>query len=673
MPVSTRSNSQSLFGNTSNEENLSSNQFANQYFRKAENLLTGKVKMTDPVPELVVPGAAVGNTADVTINPEPVADLATGAGEADIAQPEGSKKKAEYGLSVITDILLTQNKRFDIMCADLHTLKTDFAKFKIETEDNLSNLSVMVQNVSDTDTARSDAYRTLVDSSCTKYNHLAAVLCGETEALHKLDKRGVTILNRLTTVEQKVDNQATDLAAKFANIEQSLLASQQMSHQLSVKVQQLHTIVENAMYTDSDQEQPQGFSQQEETCVKELYTPPPVFEKRFSMGPKLNEPQNEQVLLPPRSFAAPVNVGVVNPSPHEALLQQLASALHDSVRANSAQGTRDNTKPLSVSLKDLPTFDGTDSTKLPKFFEDFDRCQTLGRWQNEAALDWFKSSMRGYAKSVFEQEHKNRDFATVEDAKKFLREHFLGVTDQQSAMNHLMSIRQGNTQPISELHAQVLALGEVALVALPTDSRNMVLKGVFINALRSANVRDFVDRAKPSNLNEAMKIAIEETARASRRKEDDKVFKSDQNSIRENSAKDQKQYKNENAGSAGNATSASSAGVPSQVPAPVDSRGNGNNRRARGRFRGNFRGNQRFVQTRPPFFYGHANSQNVPPPTMPGVSGYPSYSQAVASAPPVQAGLNPQFGLQSQGQSNFQPLQGGTGLAPGGVETHMTQ
>ena len=53
--------------------------------------------MTDPVLEVLKPGAAAVNAAEV-INPESDAVFATDAGKADLAKPEGYKTEKPGGL-----------------------------------------------------------------------------------------------------------------------------------------------------------------------------------------------------------------------------------------------------------------------------------------------------------------------------------------------------------------------------------------------------------------------------------------------------------------------------------------------------------------------------------------------------------------------------------------------
>ncbi len=104
-------------------------------------------------------------------------------------------------------------------------------------------------------------------------------------------------------------------------------------------------------------------------------------------------------------------------------------------------------KGAEIQLTDMPMFDGSDGFALIKFFQDFDRCRSVGRWGSVSALSWLKSSLRGLAAKVFE---KSGPFDNFNQAKQALLDKFLQAKDRRNALRQVMSLKQQNGQSVRD-------------------------------------------------------------------------------------------------------------------------------------------------------------------------------------------------------------------------------
>ncbi len=102
--------------------------------------------------------------------------------------------------------------------------------------------------------------------------------------------------------------------------------------------------------------------------------PPPSYKSATAAGTVQSSDHFVQESMQDALAPAPLdNAGSQNPP----FVNRLLDILQESMRNQGVQAAPVQTKPVSISLKDLPTFDGTSSSALIKFLCNFDRCRTF--------------------------------------------------------------------------------------------------------------------------------------------------------------------------------------------------------------------------------------------------------------------------------------------------------
>ena len=202
------------------------------------------------------------------------------------------------------------------------------------------------------------------------------------------------------------------------------------------------------------------------------------------------------------------------------LSKGIGCSIAETILANQNQNSHSqySGKPVSISKNDLPQFNGAVPSKLPKFLSDFNIAKELAKWQDHEALFLLKGCLTEYARDVFESA-PDGTCDTLSKAIDFLKSHFLKGTDQQSAMTRLYSCKQKPNQSVLEYYSEILDLSRTALASFGENEKNATLRTTFIGGLRSARLREHVDRRQPKDLTEAMNFAATEQERLNMRDE----------------------------------------------------------------------------------------------------------------------------------------------------------
>ncbi len=162
-------------------------------------------------------------------------------------------------------------------------------------------------------------------------------------------------------------------------------------------------------------------------------------------------------------------------------------------------------KGANIQLKDLPVFDGKDGFALVKFWKEFDRCRSIGRWTTVSALSWLKSSLRGIASKEFDAAGP---FDDLGQARQALNDRFLRDEDRWAASIELSNLRQLQNESVTQYFYKFDDMAEVA----HGDSPPPNLMATFINGLFSTEFQRIIQRQRPKTLSEAFRFAKEEEA-----------------------------------------------------------------------------------------------------------------------------------------------------------------
>ncbi len=166
-------------------------------------------------------------------------------------------------------------------------------------------------------------------------------------------------------------------------------------------------------------------------------------------------------------------------------------------------------KGANIQLNDLPVFDGKDGFSLVKFWKEFDRCRSIGRWTTVSALSWLKSSLRGIAAKEFDKAGPFDDF---DQARQALNDRFLTDEDREVAGVQLQNLRQLQNESVRQYFEKFDELVEVAYGDMPPPG----LKATFINGLLSEHAQRIIQIQRPKTLSEALRFAKEEEVIQSR-------------------------------------------------------------------------------------------------------------------------------------------------------------
>ncbi len=172
----------------------------------------------------------------------------------------------------------------------------------------------------------------------------------------------------------------------------------------------------------------------------------------------------------------------------------------------------------SVPLKDMPKFDGSDSTQLIKFLEEFQRCKSFCGWDDETSIQKIRDScLIGYAKTVINDSPEVGLYVSYPEFEKFLKKKFFADSDKQTALSQFMYLKQKPDQSLTEFHQ---ALCELAKIALGHDaSREPILVRTFITNLHNPWIIEAVERKCPTNMSQALAMAKDEEGIQLRRKD----------------------------------------------------------------------------------------------------------------------------------------------------------
>ena len=189
--------------------------------------------------------------------------------------------------------------------------------------------------------------------------------------------------------------------------------------------------------------------------------------------------------------------------------------------ADARRNEQNSPKRLEIRLKDLPAFDGIDGKLIVKFFADFDRCMTLGSWNNAEALVWLESCLAGIALAEFQASGAHR---TVANAKQALLRRFLPESKREVIWEQVENVRQGETESVGEYYARFLELKEIALGNENGRFAEQMAFRCFLAGLYSSEIRIVTQRRKCRSLAEAVQFIEEEETRQESKRARDCVF-----------------------------------------------------------------------------------------------------------------------------------------------------
>ena len=161
-------------------------------------------------------------------------------------------------------------------------------------------------------------------------------------------------------------------------------------------------------------------------------------------------------------------------------------------------------KALSTKIKPA-TFDG--SGNWLDYKAHFEVCTELNGWTQHEKGMYLAVSLRGQAQGVFGNiANKSHDYTEL---IKVLEERFAPPNQTELYRVQLRERKQKASETLSELGEDIRRLSNLAYPTAPSDVRETLVKEQFIDALVSSDMRLRIKQARPENLNDAVRHAVE--------------------------------------------------------------------------------------------------------------------------------------------------------------------
>ena len=193
----------------------------------------------------------------------------------------------------------------------------------------------------------------------------------------------------------------------------------------------------------------------------------------------------------------------------------------------------------SGSVKVKPaTFDGTGSWL--DYRAHFDAVAEINRWSQTEKDLYLAISLRGQAQGVFGNlSTQSKDYDKLVQA---LEQRFAPPNQTELYRVQLRERRQTASETLSALGQDIRRLANLAYPTAPIDVRDTLAKEQFIDALHSSDMRLTVKQARPSDLNVAVRHAVELEAynRAEKRKTEGEGYLRSTNAMEQKTSTDSK-------------------------------------------------------------------------------------------------------------------------------------
>ena len=159
------------------------------------------------------------------------------------------------------------------------------------------------------------------------------------------------------------------------------------------------------------------------------------------------------------------------------------------------------TKPKDVVMKPA-TYDG--SVAWTDYKAHFEACAKLNGWADEQKGLYLSVSLRGQAQGMYSNLGSDYD-----DLVKVLEKRFAPPKQTELYRVQLRERRQKASESMSELGQDIRQLTNLAYPKAPSDVRETLAKEQFIDSLVNSEMRLKIKQARPIDLNDAVRHAVE--------------------------------------------------------------------------------------------------------------------------------------------------------------------
>ena len=144
-----------------------------------------------------------------------------------------------------------------------------------------------------------------------------------------------------------------------------------------------------------------------------------------------------------------------------------------------------------------------------EYFQHFESCREVNEWSDEQAAKYLVASLQGSALRLLGDRTPEGHKHTYSELVKLLAQRF---GPGRQAENYLVMLRHRRQKPKETLQELGQAIRELAVKAYPEiqeKARERLAKNHFLEAVESPTVREGIYRARPTDLDEAIRAALE--------------------------------------------------------------------------------------------------------------------------------------------------------------------
>jgi hypothetical protein len=169
----------------------------------------------------------------------------------------------------------------------------------------------------------------------------------------------------------------------------------------------------------------------------------------------------------------------------------------------SDTSTKINSNMSSVFMKPA-TFDGTGS--WIDYKAHFEACSEINNWSYKQKGLYLTVSLRGNAQGIFGNLGNSSSYTELVNA---LQERFAPPNQTELYRVQLRERRQKATETLSKMAQDIRRLTNLAYPSAPGDVKETLAKEQFIDSLFNSDMRLRIKQARPLNLNDAVRHAVE--------------------------------------------------------------------------------------------------------------------------------------------------------------------
>ena len=144
-----------------------------------------------------------------------------------------------------------------------------------------------------------------------------------------------------------------------------------------------------------------------------------------------------------------------------------------------------------------------------EYHRHFESCKKANSWDDDEATTYLAASLQGNALRVLGEKTEGGKEYSYAEMVQLLKRRFDSGLQAENYLVELRHRRQGPKESLQELGQAVRELTVKAYPELQEDARDRLAKNHFHDAVMSQTVREGIHRARPKNLDEAIRAALE--------------------------------------------------------------------------------------------------------------------------------------------------------------------